>query len=62
MRPAIFLLLRSETKGLGAQFLQGREAATYCIPIFEPGVRSLNLSNAVSVVLHEALHHVGTLD
>ena len=59
--PGDFLVFGSETKGLGAEFLRGREAATYRIPIFEPGVRSLNLSNAVSIVLYEALRQTGTL-
>ncbi len=60
--PGDFLVFGSETKGLGARFLEGRESATYRIPIFEPGVRSLNLSNAASIVLYEALRQVGTLD
>ena len=32
------------------------------IPIFEPGVRSLNLSNAVSIVTYEALRQLGRLE
>jgi tRNA (cytidine/uridine-2'-O-)-methyltransferase len=31
----------------------------YRIPIMAPGVRSLNLSNAVSVVLYEGLRQLG---
>ena len=31
------------------------------IPIFEPGVRSLNLANAVSIVVYEALRQTGAL-
>jgi tRNA (cytidine/uridine-2'-O-)-methyltransferase len=50
-----FLIFGSETKGLGAEFLHPRKDAAYRIPIFEPGVRSLNLANAVSIVLYEAL-------
>jgi tRNA (cytidine/uridine-2'-O-)-methyltransferase len=53
--PGDFLVFGSETKGLGAEFLASRRAATYKIPIFEPGVRSLNLANAVAIVLYEAL-------
>jgi tRNA (cytidine/uridine-2'-O-)-methyltransferase len=60
--PGDFLIFGSETKGLGADFLRGREADTYRIPIFESGVRSLNLANAVSIVLYEALRQTGTLD
>lgn len=57
-----FLVFGSETKGLGAEFLSTRSDATYRIPIFEPGVRSLNLANAVSIVLYEALRQTGLLD
>ena len=56
-----FLVFGSETKGLGAEFLATRGDATYRIPIFEPGVRSLNLANAVSIVLYEALRQTGLL-
>ncbi len=59
--PGDFLVFGSETKGLGAEFLRARTAATYKIPIFEPGVRSLNLANAVSIVLYDALRQSGRL-
>ena len=57
-----FLVFGSETKGLGKEFLRTRAENTYRIPIFEQGVRSLNLSNAVSIVLYEALRQRGLLD
>jgi len=60
-RPGDFLVFGGETKGLGADFLSTRRDATYRIPIFEPGVRSLNLANAVSIVLYEALRQSGIL-
>ncbi len=60
-RTGDFLVFGSETKGLGAEFLASRRDATYRIPIFEPGVRSLNLANAVSIVLYEALRQSGLL-
>ncbi len=56
-----FLVFGSETKGLGVEFLRGQERRAYRIPIFEPGVRSLNLANAVSVVVYEALRVTGAL-
>jgi tRNA (cytidine/uridine-2'-O-)-methyltransferase len=56
-----FLVFGSETKGLGADFLAARGDTTYRIPIFEPRVRSLNLSNAVAIVLYEALRQIGLL-
>ena len=58
--PGDFLVFGSETKGLGEEFLRTRTEATYRIPIFEPGVRSLNLANAVSIVLYEALRQSRT--
>ena len=36
-------------------------ASTYCIPIFSPHVRSLNLSNAVAIILYDALRRRGRL-
>ncbi|HLW71554.1 MAG TPA: tRNA (cytidine(34)-2'-O)-methyltransferase [Candidatus Binataceae bacterium] len=54
-----FLVFGSETKGLGAEFLNSRAAAAYRIPIFEAGVRSLNLANAVAIVVYEALRQTG---
>jgi tRNA (cytidine/uridine-2'-O-)-methyltransferase len=56
-----FLFFGGETKGLGKEFLSGRTDRVYRIPIFEPGVRSLNLSNAVSIVVYEALRQTGAL-
>jgi tRNA (cytidine/uridine-2'-O-)-methyltransferase len=56
-----FLFFGSETKGLGHEFLATRLQRTYLIPIFEPGVRSLNLANAVSIVTYEALRQLGML-
>ena len=57
-----FLLFGSETKGLGHTILDGGVGPAFRIPIFEPGVRSLNLSNAVSIVVYEALRQLGRLE
>jgi tRNA (cytidine/uridine-2'-O-)-methyltransferase len=56
-----FLVFGSETKGLGREFLAAHAEASYRIPIFEPGVRSLNLANAVSIVVYEALRQIGIM-
>ena len=56
-----FLFFGCETKGLGRDFIAERIDRAYRIPIFEPGVRSLNLSNAVSIVVYEALRQTGLL-
>ena len=56
------LVFGSETKGLGQEFMsQFPPEQLIKIPMLEPGVRSLNLSNSVSIVLYEALKQVGTL-
>ncbi|HVA80252.1 MAG TPA: tRNA (cytidine(34)-2'-O)-methyltransferase [Candidatus Binataceae bacterium] len=57
-----FLMFGSETTGLGREFIAERADHAYQIPIFEPGVRSLNLSNAVSIVVYEALRQTGALE
>ncbi|HEY6418486.1 MAG TPA: tRNA (cytidine(34)-2'-O)-methyltransferase [Candidatus Binataceae bacterium] len=56
-----YLVFGNETKGLGREFLAGRIESSYRIPIFEPGVRSLNLANAVSIVVYEGLRRTGLL-
>jgi len=56
-----FLFFGCETEGLGRDFVAERIQHAYRIPIFEPGVRSLNLSNAVSIVVYEALRQTGLL-
>jgi tRNA (cytidine/uridine-2'-O-)-methyltransferase len=60
-RPGDFLVFGSETKGLGRDFIAKNLKQTFNIPIFEPGVRSLNLSNAVSIVVYEALRQTGAI-
>lgn len=57
--PNDFLVFGSETKGLPADILSAHREQTYVIPIFSSNVRSLNLSNAVSIVVYEALRQLG---
>jgi tRNA (cytidine/uridine-2'-O-)-methyltransferase len=53
------LVFGSETKGLGSDFLSKvPESNKLKIPILNNGVRSLNLSNAVSIALYETLRQV----
>lgn len=44
-----------ETLGLPEEMLDQYPEQSYYIPMFSPLIRSLNLSNAVSVVLYEAI-------
>ncbi len=56
------LVFGSETKGLGSEFMNKfPNEQLLQIPMLETGVRSLNLSNAVSIVLYEALKQVKIL-
>lgn len=48
------LFFGKETKGLGAALISEFADNVFTIPIDEPGVRSLNLANAVSIVVYEA--------
>jgi len=50
-----YVIFGGETKGLGREFIAQRADRAFRIPIFESGVRSLNLANAVSIVVYEAL-------
>ena len=61
LRAGRFPGVRQRDQGTGRGISAQRTEATYRIPIFEPGVRSLNLANAVSIVLYEALRQTGRL-
>ena len=49
------LIFGQETKGLPPWVLERWPDKAYKIPIFHPGVRSLNIANAVSIVLYDQL-------
>ena len=53
-----FLVFGPETRGLPEKLLQENEKTAITIPMIE-GQRSLNLSNAVSIVLYEAIRQIG---
>lgn len=54
-----FLVFGPETRGLPQDLLEAHKERAYRIPMMGHGVRSLNLSNAVSIVLYEALRQLG---
>lgn len=54
-----FLVFGPETRGLPQPWLDAHAPSCYRIPMFAAGVRSLNLSNAVSIVLYEGLRQLG---
>ncbi len=59
-RPDDWLLFGKETAGLSAAMLATCDM-TACIPMSEPGVRSLNLSVSVAIGLFEALRQTQAL-
>jgi tRNA (cytidine/uridine-2'-O-)-methyltransferase len=54
-----FLVFGPETRGLPQRILDDVPESALRIPMMGAGVRSLNLSNAVSIVLYEALRQLG---
>jgi len=60
-RDPLYLVFGGETSGLPEALRSAYPESTYRIPIFSAHVRSLNLSNAVSIVLYEALRQRGRL-
>jgi len=60
IEPGDCLVFGCESVGLPADLLRRHEGRVWGIPTIGP-VRSLNLSNAVSIVLYEALRRAGVL-
>lgn len=57
----LHLVFGGETRGLPEALRHTYAASSFRIPLLTPHVRSLNLSNAVSIVLYEALRQRGRL-
>jgi tRNA (cytidine/uridine-2'-O-)-methyltransferase len=53
-----YLVFGPETRGLPQELLDANPERFYRIPMMGAGVRSLNLSNAVSIVLYEGLRQL----
>jgi tRNA (cytidine/uridine-2'-O-)-methyltransferase len=61
-KPGDAIVFGSETRGLGKEFLQTVPLSQQLlIPMRCEGVRSLNLSNSVSIVLYEAMKQIGAI-
>ena len=52
-----YLFFGKETRGLPEDFLQAHEPSCVRLPML-PGIRSLNLSNAVAITVYEALRQL----
>jgi tRNA (cytidine/uridine-2'-O-)-methyltransferase len=59
--PRTHLVFGGETSGLADEIRLAHADALYAIPLLTAHVRSLNLSNAVSIVVYEALRQRGAL-
>ncbi|MGH7768127.1 MAG: tRNA (uridine(34)/cytosine(34)/5-carboxymethylaminomethyluridine(34)-2'-O)-methyltransferase TrmL [Candidatus Binatia bacterium] len=57
-RSGDFLVFGPETRGLPQELLDAHADRSFRIPMMTQAVRSLNLSNAVSIVLYEALRQL----
>jgi len=53
-----FLVFGKESKGLASEITTANADKTYQIPLYSEHVRSLNLANAVSVVVYEGLRSI----
>ena len=53
-----YLVFGSETTGLSEKYLEHFSESCRTIPMKNPAIRSLNLSNAVSIVTYEALRQL----
>ncbi len=58
--PGTYLIFGKETAGLSDEILQEFASESVKIPIFDPRVRSLNLANAVSIGVYEAVRQLST--
>ncbi len=50
-----YLVFGKETKGLPAEVLEGRAKQTFHLPMRSPHIRSLNLANAATAVIYQAM-------
>jgi len=53
--PDAFLIFGKETKGLPTEVREGRADRTFFLPMRSPHIRSLNLANAATAVIYQAM-------
>ena len=54
----LFLVFGKESVGLPKEIIKSNESNLYKIPMYSEHVRSLNLANAVGIVLYEGLKNI----
>ncbi|GAA4236742.1 tRNA (uridine(34)/cytosine(34)/5-carboxymethylaminomethyluridine (34)-2'-O)-methyltransferase TrmL [Postechiella marina] len=55
----MFLIFGKESAGLSKDITEQNTDRLYKIPLYSEHIRSLNLANAVSIVIYEGLKHIG---
>ncbi len=55
----MFLVFGKESVGLPKSLIEEHQNSLYKIPLYSEHVRSLNLANAVSIVVYEGLKQIG---
>ena len=55
----LFLIFGKESSGLETSIIDEQSHKLYKIPLFSKHVRSINLANAVSVVVYEGIRKIG---
>ena len=61
-KPGTYFIFGKETKGLPENLIKENWESCFKIPIFDGRVRSLNLANAVGIVLYEAIRQLKAND
>ena len=56
----MFLIFGKESVGLPENIVAENSNSVYNIPIYSPHIRSLNLANAVSIVVYEGIRNLKT--
>ncbi|MEH6680772.1 MAG: tRNA (cytidine(34)-2'-O)-methyltransferase [Sediminicola sp.] len=56
----LFLIFGKESSGLPKEMLEKHQEELFKIPLYDDHIRSLNLSNAVGIVVYEGLRQLGT--
>jgi tRNA (cytidine/uridine-2'-O-)-methyltransferase len=56
----LFIIFGKESVGLPKDLLEQQEDKSYHIPLFSEHVRSLNLANAVAIVVYDGIKSLGT--
>ena len=54
-----YIFFGSETRGLPKSLLESNQETTFRIPQYDKRVRSINIANAVGIVVYEAIRQLG---